>query len=84
METATEQRVRNALRQLEAVRANVLGFVLNRDRSVAPVVYGYLDGQMDDLRIYDGVGHDIPPPLRTDLLREMAAALTRADAAGQK
>ena len=43
METATEQRVRNALRQLEAVRANVLGFVLNRDRSVEPVVYGYLE-----------------------------------------
>jgi Mrp family chromosome partitioning ATPase len=43
METATEQRVRNALRHLEAVRANVLGFVLNRDRSVEPVVYGYLE-----------------------------------------
>jgi tyrosine-protein kinase len=43
METATEQRVRNALRQLEAVRANVLGFVLNRDKSVEAAVYGYLE-----------------------------------------
>jgi capsular exopolysaccharide synthesis family protein len=43
METATEQLVRNSLRQLEAVRARVLGFVLNRDRSVEPVAYGYLE-----------------------------------------
>jgi Mrp family chromosome partitioning ATPase len=43
METATEQGVRNALRQLEAVRASVLGFVLNRDKSVEPAVYGYLE-----------------------------------------
>ena len=43
METATEQTVRNALRQLEAVRARVLGFVLNRDRTVEPVAYGYLE-----------------------------------------
>jgi phospholipase/carboxylesterase len=41
-------------------------------------------GGRADLRIYDGVGHDIPPPLRTDLFREMGAALMRADAAGQK
>ncbi len=41
-------------------------------------------GGRADLRIYDGVGHEIPPTLRTDLFREMAAALMRADAAGQK
>jgi receptor protein-tyrosine kinase len=43
METATEALVRNSLRQLEAVRARILGFVLNRDRSVEPVAYGYLE-----------------------------------------
>jgi len=43
LETATEQTVRQALRQLESVRARVLGFVLNRDRTMEPVIYGYLD-----------------------------------------
>lgn len=43
MEHATEQRVRNAMRQLEAVRGRLLGLVLNRDRSVEPVAYGYLE-----------------------------------------
>jgi Mrp family chromosome partitioning ATPase len=43
METATEALVRNSLRQLEAVRARILGFVLNRDRSVEPVAYGFLE-----------------------------------------
>jgi len=43
LQTATEQSVRQAVRQLEAVRANVLGFVLNRDSSMEPVIYGYLE-----------------------------------------
>lgn len=43
LETATERSVRNGLRQLEAVRARVLGFVLNRDSSLEPVYYGYLE-----------------------------------------
>ncbi len=43
LESATEQTVRSALRQLEAVRANVVGFVLNRDRTMEPLVYGYLE-----------------------------------------
>ena len=41
-------------------------------------------GGRADLRIYDGVAHEIPPNLRADLFREMAAALARADAAGHK
>ena len=40
LEDSTEQSVRNALRQLEAVKANVLGLVLNRDRS-AEATSGY-------------------------------------------
>lgn len=43
LETATEQSVRQALRQLEGVRAQVLGFVLNRDKTMEPVIYGYLE-----------------------------------------
>jgi polysaccharide biosynthesis transport protein len=43
LETATEQRVRQAIRQLESVRAQVIGFVLNRDRKMEPVNYGYLE-----------------------------------------
>lgn len=46
LETATEKSVRNALRQLEAVRARVVGFVLNRDKSLETVYYGYLDDQL--------------------------------------
>ena len=34
-------------------------------------------GGRADLRIYDGVAHEIPPTLRADLFKEMAAALTR-------
>ena len=37
-----------------------------------------------DLRIYDGVAHEIPPSLRADLFKEMAAALAGANAVGQK
>ncbi|MGI8512985.1 MAG: polysaccharide biosynthesis tyrosine autokinase [Solirubrobacteraceae bacterium] len=43
MEEATEKGVRQSLRQLEAVRARVLGFVLNRDKTVEPAIYGYLE-----------------------------------------
>jgi succinoglycan biosynthesis transport protein ExoP len=46
LETATEKSVRNALRQLEAVRARVVGFVLNRDKSLETVYYGYLEDQV--------------------------------------
>jgi succinoglycan biosynthesis transport protein ExoP len=46
LESATEKGVRNALRRLEAVRATVLGFVLNRDRTVEGLdYYGY---QLDE------------------------------------
>jgi capsular exopolysaccharide synthesis family protein len=38
---STDRAVRNALRQLEAVQARVLGLVLNRDRSVEPSAYDY-------------------------------------------
>jgi polysaccharide biosynthesis transport protein len=39
--TSTDQTVRDALRQLDAVQANVLGLVLNRDRSAEPSSYDY-------------------------------------------
>ncbi|GAC1318349.1 MAG: polysaccharide biosynthesis tyrosine autokinase [Thermoleophilaceae bacterium] len=39
--TSTDQTVRGALRQLDAVQATTLGLVLNRDRSVEPSNYGY-------------------------------------------
>lgn len=42
LDGATLQTVRQALRQLESVRARVLGLVLNRDKSMEPQVYGYL------------------------------------------
>ena len=45
MDGATDKSVRTSLRQLEAVRANVLGIVLNRDTTVEPVAYGYLEAQ---------------------------------------
>ena len=45
METATDKSVRNSLRQLEAVRARVLGLVLNRDATVEGIAYGYLEEQ---------------------------------------
>lgn len=38
---STDRAVRDALRQLEAVQARVLGLVLNRDRSVEPSSYDY-------------------------------------------
>lgn len=41
LEQATRGNVREALRQLEGVRANVIGFVLNRDRAIRTVAYGY-------------------------------------------
>lgn len=47
METATRESVRDGMRQLEAVRANVVGLVLNRDRSVTETSYGYGYGQGD-------------------------------------
>lgn len=37
----TREGIRNALRQLTAVRATVLGIVVNRDASVLPTQYGY-------------------------------------------
>jgi polysaccharide biosynthesis transport protein len=46
MESATAQSVRNSLRKLEGVRANVLGFVLNRDGEVESMTYG--DGEQAD------------------------------------
>jgi len=46
METATQESVRTALRQLENVKARVLGLVLNRDRSAEPTSgYEYLAEQ---------------------------------------
>jgi capsular exopolysaccharide synthesis family protein len=38
---STDQTVRDALRQLEAVHSNVLGLVLNRDRGAEPSSYDY-------------------------------------------
>jgi Mrp family chromosome partitioning ATPase len=38
---STDRSVRDALRQLEAVQARVLGLVLNRDPSVEPSAYDY-------------------------------------------
>ena len=43
LETATRASIGDSLRQLEAVRANVLGFVINRDPDVNTVPYGYDD-----------------------------------------
>lgn len=43
LETATKRSVTDALRQLAAVRAHVIGAVLNRDRTLEAVVYGYLE-----------------------------------------
>jgi capsular exopolysaccharide synthesis family protein len=56
LETATQQSVRQALRQLESVRATVLGLVLNRDKSVEPVVYGYLEEGRQTARRTLGAG----------------------------
>ncbi len=39
--TATDQSVRGALRQLEAVHAPLLGLLLNRDRTATPSSYDY-------------------------------------------
>ncbi|MDQ3274367.1 MAG: polysaccharide biosynthesis tyrosine autokinase [Actinomycetota bacterium] len=39
--SSTEHTVRQALQQLEAVRAPLLGIVINRDRSATPSSYGY-------------------------------------------
>jgi Mrp family chromosome partitioning ATPase len=50
LKTATEERVRHGLRQLEAVRARLLGFVLNRDRSLEFTSYGYRDESQAALR----------------------------------
>jgi Mrp family chromosome partitioning ATPase len=36
LEASTERSVRDALRQLQTVKANVLGLVINRDRSAEP------------------------------------------------
>jgi Mrp family chromosome partitioning ATPase len=36
LERSTETAIRDALRQLESVKANVVGFVLNRDKSAGP------------------------------------------------
>ena len=41
LQTSTDQSVRQALRQLEAVQATVLGLLLNRDRGAAPSSYDY-------------------------------------------
>ena len=41
LQTSTDQSLRQALRQLEAVEAPVLGLLLNRDRSAAPSSYDY-------------------------------------------
>lgn len=43
MEHATKDSVRDALRQLQAVRARVLGVVANRDPDIDESVYGYGD-----------------------------------------
>jgi receptor protein-tyrosine kinase len=50
LETATDKSVREALRQLEGVRARLLGVVLNRDSSLETVYYGYLEDQMAQRR----------------------------------
>jgi receptor protein-tyrosine kinase len=48
LESATEKGVRQALGRLESVRARVLGFVLNRDRTVEGLdYYGY---QLDEAK----------------------------------
>jgi Mrp family chromosome partitioning ATPase len=39
--SSTEQGVRRALQQLDAVKAPVLGIVINRDRSATPSAYDY-------------------------------------------
>lgn len=41
LERATRSGIREALRQLDGVRANVIGLVVNRDRSLSTVAYGY-------------------------------------------
>ena len=41
MDAATERSVRNALRQLHAVQASVIGVVLNRDHAIEESAYGY-------------------------------------------
>lgn len=41
LETATRAGIREALRQLNGVRANVIGLVINRDRAVRTATYGY-------------------------------------------
>ncbi len=41
LESATDRSLRDALRQLEAVNAAITGAVLNRDRAVDAITYGY-------------------------------------------
>jgi capsular exopolysaccharide synthesis family protein len=41
LQVSMEHAVRQALRQLEAVRAHLLGVVINRDKAAAPTAYDY-------------------------------------------
>lgn len=41
MEQATRASIQESVRQLKAVRANILGLIINRDRTVENVSYGY-------------------------------------------
>jgi Mrp family chromosome partitioning ATPase len=41
MDEATDRSVRNALRQLEAVQASLIGVLLNRDHAIEDSAYGY-------------------------------------------
>jgi polysaccharide biosynthesis transport protein len=50
MDTATAESIRNSLRKLESVRANVLGFVLNRDGHAESMSYGYAEQAYTDRR----------------------------------
>ena len=41
LEKATTATIQESVRQLTAVRANILGLVINRDPAVGTVAYGY-------------------------------------------
>jgi len=49
MDVATDRSVRNALRQLEAVQASLIGVVLNRDHAIENSAYGYYGETSDSI-----------------------------------
>jgi len=62
MDVATDRSVRNALRQLKAVQASLIGVVLNRDHAIEDTAYGYYgktpEHISEDVRLPAGASSD--------------------------